>query len=507
MSVHGFTVYDMIARGASVHGDAPAIIQGDRPVSFRRFKGRADALAGGLAALGIGKGERICVLAQNDAAYLDLYGACAREGIVAYPINWRLTAEEVERVVERAAPRMMVVDASTLQVVTGWPDKKKTVPHWYQFGGSAAPGFKPFDSLYEAAGWPGAAADVSPADPFAVISTAAVDVVPRGAVLTHANVVAANLTVMAWIGLTAADHYLLALPLFHITALGMAMAHMHAGGASVLVPRFDADEAVRLIDRHHVTHVSDFPPVLQSLLDAAEKLGSRLPSLKHVSGLDSPQTIQRLHERTGAQFWTGFGQSETSGFVSLQRVSERPGAAGRPAHLCQLKLVDNDDREVPVGTPGEIAVRGPLVFQGYFAQPDVTAHTFRDGWHHTGDVGRLDADGYLYYVKRKPEKELIKSGGENVYPVEVETVILQMDGVSGVCVYGIPDPKWGEAIKAVVEVKTAGRYTAQQVSDFVASKIARFKRPHVVVFADALARSAEGGVDREAVKTKWGSGA
>jgi long-chain acyl-CoA synthetase len=247
--------------------------------------------------------------------------------------------------------------------------------------------------------------------------------------------------------------------------------------------------------------------VLSSLLDAAEKQGSRLPSLKHVSGLDSPQTIQRLHERTGAQFWTGFGQSETSGFVSLQRVADRPGAAGRPAPLCQLKLVDDYDREVPVGAPGEIAVRGPLVFQGYFAQPEVTAYTFRNGWHHTGDVGRLDGDGYLYYVKRKPEKELIKPGGENVYPAEVETVIMQMDGVSGVCVYGIPDPKWGEAIKAVVEVKTAGRYTAQQVSDFVGSKIARFKRPHVVVFADALARAAEGGVDREAVKTKWGSGA
>src|SRR5207247_772983 len=268
MSVHGFTVYDMIARGALVHGDAPAIIQGERQLSFREFQRQVDVLAGGLAALGIGKGDRICVLAQNDTAYLTLYGACARQGVIAYPINWRLTAEEVERVVERAGPRMMVVDASTLGVVAGWPEKKATVPHWYQFGASAAPGFKPFDSLYGAARAP-APADVSPADPFAVISTAAVDVVPRGAVLTHANIIAANLTVMAGFGLTPADHYLLALPLFHITALGMAMAHMHVGGASVLVPRFDADEAVRLIDRHHVTHVSDFPPVLSSLLDAA----------------------------------------------------------------------------------------------------------------------------------------------------------------------------------------------------------------------------------------------
>lgn len=503
MSVHAFTVYDMIARGALAYGDAPAVILADRAVSFREFRGRVDALAAGLHGLGIGAGDRVCILAQNDVAYLDLYGACARQGIIAYPINWRLTAEEVERVVDRATPTMIVVDAATRGLVSGWRAGKRAVTHWYQLGEPADGGFESLATLYRD-GPPPTAAEVAPDDPFAVISTAAVDVVPRGAVLTHANLITANLTAIGSIGFTPADRYLLALPLFHVTALGMAMAHMHAGGASVLVSRFDAEEAVRLIDAHRVTHVSDFPPVLSSLLDAAEKLHSGLPSLKHVSGLDSPQTIQRLHERTRAQFWTGFGQSETSGFVSLQRVSDKPGAAGKPVPAAQVRLVDDYDREVEVGTPGEIVVRGPLVFQGYFAQPDVTAYTFRNGWHHTGDVGRFDGDGYLYYVKRKPEKELIKPGGENVYPAEVETVIMQMAGVSGVCVYGIPDAKWGEAIKAVVEVKVSGELTAQQVSDFVGSKIARFKRPHAVAFTEALPRTAEGAVDRDAVKAKWG---
>jgi long-chain acyl-CoA synthetase len=410
----------------------------------------------------------------------------------------------VERVVGRAAPKMFVADASTLGVVAGWPAALPSVGHWYQLGGSAGAGFTPFAALYrEDAPAP---AVVGPDDAFAAISTAAVDVVPRGAVLTHANVIAANLVAAAGFGLTPADRYLLALPLFHITALGTALAHMHAGGASVVVARYDAEEAVRLIDRHRVTHVSDFPPVLSTLLDAAEKLGSRLPSLRDVAGLDAPATIQRLHESTGATFWTGFGQSETTGFVSLQRVRDRPGAAGRPVAIAVIGLVDDDDREVPLETPGEIVVRGPLVFQGYFGQPDVTARTLRNGWHHTGDVGRLDAGGYLHYIGRKPEKELIKPGGENVYPVEVETVIMQMEGVSGVCVYGVPDVRWGEAVKAVVEVAPAGRYTAQQVADHVGSTIARFKRPHVVVFADALPRTAAGTVDRAAVKTRWGTG-
>ena len=138
-------------------------------------------------------------------------------------------------------------------------------------------------------------------------------------------------------------------------------------------------------------------------------------------------------------------------------------------------------------------------------QPDVTAYTLRNGWHHTGDIGRFDDEGVLYYVKRKPEKELIKPGGENVYPAEVESVIVQMEGVTGACVYGIPDVRWGEAIKAVVEVKRAGACTAQDVIDFVGSKIARFKRPSVVAFTEKLPRAADGAVDRETVKTTWGT--
>jgi acyl-CoA synthetase (AMP-forming)/AMP-acid ligase II len=503
MAVQGFTVYDMITRGARVYGDAPAVIHAGGEVSHRELERRVDALAAGLAGLGLAKGDRVCILAQNDVAYLDLYGACARQGIVAYPINWRLTAEEVERVVERAGPAMMVVDASTLAMVAGWPATKTAIAHWYQLDQPAGAGFTPFRTLYREDGAP-PSAEVAPDDPFAVISTAAVDVVPRGAVLSHANVLAANLTAIGCMGHDASDRYLLALPLYHVSALGTALAHMHAGGASVVVARFDPKEAVRLIDRHRVTHVSDFPPVLSMLLDAAEAAGSRLPSLRAVSGLDAPATIERLHAQTGAKFWTGFGQSETSGFVTIQRVLDRPGAAGKPVPLCQLKLVDDYDRDVPVGTPGEIVVRGPLVFQGYYGQPDATAYTFRGGWHHTGDVGRFDADGYLHYVRRKPEKELIKPGGENVYPAEVETVIMQMEGVTGVCVYGIPDARWGEAIKAVVEVAPPGRYTAQQVIDFVGGRIARYKRPHAVAFTDRLPRTADGAVDRDAVKAAFG---
>src|SRR6266851_7709352 len=222
MGAQAFTVYDMMARSAALYRDAPALIQGPGQWSFRQLLERADALAAGLTGLGLSKGDRVCILAQNDTAYVDLYGACARQGIIAYPINWRLTAQEVERVVERARPAMMVVDASTRPLVGDWLGSTG-VMHRYQLGDGAGAGFAPLAGLYR----PGAAPappEVSPDAPFAVISTAAVDVAPRGAVLTHANVITANLTTIGSLGLTARDRYLVALPLFHVSALGMAMA-------------------------------------------------------------------------------------------------------------------------------------------------------------------------------------------------------------------------------------------------------------------------------------------
>ena len=503
MAAHTFTLYDMLLRNAGLFAERPAVIHEGGQISFGEFLARVDALAAGLGAIGIRKGDRICILAQNHPAYLDLYGACAKLGVLAYPINWRLTGEEVRRVVERAEPSLMLVDDTTRPTLADWPSDA-SIPHWYTVGSTPADSFSAFDTLYIDEGPVSESEGVAGDDPFAVISTAAVDVIPRGAVLTHNNMMAANLQTMVCMGLDESDCNLLALPLFHIAALGGAFATMHAGGANVLTARFDATQAVRLIDTHGVTYLTSFPPVLSSILDAAEAAGSHLPSLKHVAGLEGPEVIGRLHDKTQAQFWTGYGQTETSGFITLQRAAERPGAAGRVAPLCRVRLVDEFDRDVPIGTPGEILARGFVVFQGYYGQQEETDHAFRGGWHHTGDVGRFDEDGYLHYVGRRPEKELIKPGGENVYPAEVETVIMEIPSVSAACVFGVPDAQWGEAIKAVVESDDSG-LRAEQVIEHVAGRIARYKKPKWVEITDALPRTDSDDVDREAVKSRWGN--
>jgi long-chain acyl-CoA synthetase len=190
--------------------------------------------------------------------------------------------------------------------------------------------------------------------------------------------------------------------------------------------------------------------------------------------------------------------------VTVCAYTERPGSAGKEGPLAKIKLVDDHEREVPAGTPGEICVRGPLVFLGYWKLEADTRYTFREGWHHTGDIGRLDENGYLWYVKRKAEKELIKPGGENVYPAEVEKVILEHPEVAAVSVIGVRDKEWGEAIKAVCVRKPGSSLTQQGLIDFVASRIARYKKPKYVDFVPVLPKTQDGSVDREKVKAEHG---
>jgi len=499
MGLRDFNLYDQLRHNALTAGDSPAVITSGQIVSHRQLLARVDRLAAGLTASGIAKGDRVCILAQNSVEYLDLYGACAKTGAIACPINWRLSASEVAGIVALAETQMIVVGAGHLPQLES-VDLSKLCARAV-IGGSAD-GFIPFTDLYrDAVTDP---ADVQDDDPFVIVPTAAVAATPRGALLTYRNVIVSGYSLTLSLGLTAQDRHLAALPLFHITGLGLSLCMTLVGGANVVMESFDPARASQIIDEHQVTLLADFPPVLSMLLEARAKTGAQWQSLKYVVGLDAPDTIKRLYAETGAKFWTGFGQSETSGVVTLTRVDAKPGSAGRPMALARVRCVNERDEDVPTGEPGEIAVRGPFVFAGYWRDADATDYASRNNWHHTGDIGKFDAEGYLYYVGRKPEKELIKSGGENVYPAEVERVIAELPQVAAACVIGVPNPKWGEAVKAVVELIPGKTLTAEQVAAAVASRIAAYKKPQFVDFVDRLPRKDNGEIDRAAVKAAHG---
>ena len=501
MGIRDVSIYDLIQFNANNAGDQPAFISPDKTLTYRQYLDRVDQLAAGLIESGIGQGDRICILAQNSIEYLELLGACAKTGAVAYPINWRLSAVEVKDVLQLADPKMLVVGAGHLSQLE--ESEIKGVRARYIFGSASLEGFTSLDALY-------LSTTVDPVnvrsdDPFAIISTAAVAGVPRGAVLTHNNLIMAGYLLINALGLTSEDCHLAALPLFHITGLGLALGMLQVGGKNVVLEVFDPTLAVQMMDTYQVSLIADFPPILSMLLDARKAAGAKWEHLKYVLGLDAPEVIQRLYVESDAKFWTGFGQSETTGLVTFVRVGVKPGATGKPLPFVRVRCVDELGKDVPAGMVGEIAVQGPIVFSGYWNDPVATSHTFRNGWHHTGDLGKFDDEGYLYYAGRKPEKELIKSGGENIYPAEVEQVLGELPEVAAACVIGIPDAKWGEAVKAVIELEPGAEISPGEISTAVAERIASYKKPRYIDFVVSLPRTADGQVDREAVKEAHGS--
>lgn len=494
-------LFHFIRHHARLNGEAPAIITATEIVSYEELRRQAERLAAGLSREGIGSGARIALLAENSSEYIQILAACARSGAVAVPINWRSSAEEIRRLIDLTEPHAILAGEGYLPLLEDVDLGRFQLAALV--GPGSSPAFSPMEDLYAKSD-----DEIRPPDqeaPFVILPTAAVEGIPRGAVLSHGNLIFAGLTLLNALDLDTDDRHLAALPLFHITGLGLSLTMIMAGAANVVAEGFDPGSACEMIDEHGVTLMASFPPVLSLLLQAKGDSGARWQDLRYVLGLDSPEVIQQLLSDTGAEFWTGFGQSETSGVVTLGSAQERPGSAGRATPFAQVDCVQEDGEPAPLGEEGEIVVRGPLVFQGYWGDPDATSYAFRAGWHHTGDLGKFDADGYLYYLGRKPEKALIKSGGENVYPAEVEHVISGLPGVAAVCVIGVPDETWGEAVKAVIELKPGAALTQGQVQDSVSEKIAAFKKPRQVAFVDALPRDAEGAVDRVVVKREHGA--
>ncbi len=502
MGLYDITIQDMLSRNSLLRPEVVCLVCGDERWTFAQYAQESDRLASGLACLGVCKGDRIGALSFNCHEFFLLYGAAAKLGAIVVPINWRLKPKEIQLILEDCAPKVLVACPDHTDMVGELAGQYASVEHRLVMG-KACQGFQSFQEV-AASGAELLQADVTQQDPFVIIYTAAVEGRPRGAVLTHGNLMAASLQSIATMKIDARAVYLNLLPLFHIGGLVMALQVMYAGGRNVVLKRFDINEAVDWIEQEQVTIIGTFPPMLSMLLDHAKSSGRSLSTLQIVSGIESSDTIQRCERMTGAQFWVGYGQAETTGLCVICPFDERPGCAGKVCPLVCMCLVNDYDEVVPIEQQGEILIRGPLVFQGYWNLERETSRTFRGGWHHTGDIGRIDKDGYLWYVGRKAEKELIKPGGENVYPAEVEAVLLEHADVLEACVLGVPDEQWGEAVKAVCVCRKGSNLDPKALIEFVGSRIARYKKPKYVVFVEAFPKTEDGSVDRAQVRAKYG---
>jgi len=504
MGLHDYTVYDFICRNAQLYPNRESIIFKDVRLTHRQYKEKCDQLASGLIRTGIKRGDRLGVVSQNCLEFMVLYGAAAKIGAIMLPVNWRFQPEEIKYVINDCTPRFLFAGPDYRKIVAEVAREFVYFEKCYTIGGGEIPkGFFPFDELYAKEG-ADKQNDVSADSGYLIIHTAAVEGRPRGALLSQANIVNCNLANMCRYGLTPEDCFLCFLPLYHAAGIFMALAAMHAGGKNIIFERFDPDLVLQMIEKEKGTIFFNFAPILKMIMDKYAEHPCDISSLRVVSGLDTQENVQRfLKLAPHCRYWTGFGQTECMA-VSGSPYDEKPGSAGKPSPFAHVALFDDYDNQVPAGTAGEICVRSPMVFLGYWGRDKDNEYTFRNGWHHTGDIGRFDEEGYLWYVKRKAEKELIKPGGENVDPAEVEKVILQNPAIAEVSVIGVRDPEWGEAIKAVCVLKPGSSLSKQELIDFVASRIARYKKPKHVEFVSALPKSQDGVINADKVKAQYG---
>jgi long-chain acyl-CoA synthetase len=503
MKANEFNFYNLICQNATTFTNEIAwlIAESNTDISFVDYKNTVHCFAQGLRLQGIQKGDCIGVIGKNYFEFFVIYGAAAAIGAVVVPINFRLSKNEICDNINDAAAKILFVDHECQYLIDDIKERLKRIDSYYNLVANEG-NYSEFSSLMaEVQSFE--PESVSGNDPFLIIHTAAIDGKARGAVLTHNNILLSALQLSHIMTLSNNDVHLNILPFFHIGGFMIALSTFMCGARNIIMKKFDAKDASALIEKKGASVLFDFSPILSGILDAAREQQNDLTSLTKVIGLETPEIIETYQNITNGCFYTIFGQTETSGLVSSGKYNDRPGAAGKVIPLSEVCIVDENDVPIQVGQTGEILVRGPLVFREYINLPEETTHTFRNAWHHTGDLGQFDEDGFLFYKGRKPEKELIKPGGENVYPAEVEKVILLHPSIKNTVVFGVPDPKWKEGIKAVCELHESASLTAQELIDFVGQRIARYKKPQYVEFTTDFPKLRNGTPDRMEIKKRF----
>ncbi|MCD2186117.1 acyl-CoA synthetase [Actinomycetospora soli] len=476
-----------VARRAERSPDAVALVDGPtgHRISYAELDDRVAARAADLAALGVGPGDRVALLGENSCAYLEWLFAVARLGAITVPVNMRLAPAEVAYVLADSGAVLLVRSAAFTPLGDAAIAELAAPPDLVDLTTDPGP-----TRRREGEPAPGRGDE-----PCVIMYTSGTTGRPKGAVLTHDNMLwnAVNMCV-AGPGIASTDVTIAAAPLFHIGALGLsALPLLYAGGTVVVVPAFDPAGFLDLMAREGVT-TQFLVPAMWAALTRVPDLGERaFPALRWAisGGAPCPVVVIERFLELGWTFTEGFGMTELSPaalFLDAADVVTHAGSVGRPFLHVDARLVGPDDELVDPGEVGELVLRGPTVFAGYWNRPEETAEAMRGGWFHSGDLGIADQDGFVTLVDRK--KDMIITGGENVYPVEVEQALHRHPAVSDVAVIGVGDPQWGESVVAVVVA--AEEVTADELIGFARERIAHFKAPRRVEFVADLPRNATG---------------
>ena len=498
---------EWITKRAIITPDKPFLTEKNKAYTNRQFNRRVNRTAHALAHLGLVKGVRLAVLMSNSSEFLEIFFACAKTGVILVPLNFRLAVPELLYILRDSAPEVLIYSsefAAKIREIKA----AAAVQRFYRLGeteGDGDPDFSAYADRFETLE-PIEILGVDLPDPLFIMYTSGTTGDPKGAVLTHQNILFGAIHSLLGYGVDRSYKSLVVAPLFHIGALAASVTPIvYAGGSLMISSFYNASETLKTICREKINYMFAVPVMYQMIADAPEWPDADLSHVHFFISGGAPiplPVIRKYQEEKGVGFVQGYALTETGRLTSLDLEDSirKAGSVGKEVFHVNLRIVDDHGRDIHSTDPGEILVQGPNVFSGYWNKEAATRAVFRDGWFCTGDMGRRDEDGFVYIVGRKVE--MIISSGENIYPAEVERALQSVPGVKEAAVVGMPDPKRGEVVGAFVILKPGCIVSEADILNTLAGKIAHYKIPKSIFFVEEFPRNQSGKVLKRILKKR-----
>jgi acyl-CoA synthetase (AMP-forming)/AMP-acid ligase II len=501
---------DFLATRAFLNPDKEALydVAADRRFNFAELNRRANQACEALFSLGLAKGDRIALLAYNGHEFLECFFGPSKAGLVIMPLNWRLTADELAFILKDGGARAIIFDrdfAPVVEQIRAMGAEGSDIEHWIGIGDDL-PGFaQPYEPLLAAQNGAEPAEKADEDDNVFIMYTSGTTGKPKGVVHTHSSVMWALLTLLNTADVHFADRYMVLLPMFHVGALTPMIGSVYKGNTLVILRNFDPTKAWQLIEEERITTTLAVPAMLLFMLQVPDYQRFDWSSIRFVTSGAAPVPVSTINAymELGIEVHQVYGMTETCGpacLIGPDDAVHKVGSTGKSFFHTRVRIVDEEGNDLPPGQAGEILVHGPHNMKEYWNRPDATAETIVDGWLHTGDVAVMDEEGFVTIQDRI--KDMIISGGENVYPAEVENVLLQHPGIADAAVIGQDSAKWGESPFAVI-VKSDANLTEADVLAHCNGRLARYKLPKGAAFVDEIPRNPSGKILKRLLRDQF----
>ncbi|MEN6319091.1 MAG: long-chain fatty acid--CoA ligase [Syntrophaceae bacterium] len=483
-----------------------------RGFSNEEFDRRVNRMAHAITHMGVVRGERVAALMLNASEFLEIFFACGKTGAIMVPLNFRLAAPELIYILRDCAPQALIYSSDFIDKVKTIKSAGLLISRYFRHGGDSVqddPSISDFAARLPS-DEPVPAKEVTLDDPLFIMYTSGTTGDPKGAMLSHGNILFGAIHSLVGYGVDKTYTSLVVAPLFHIGALAAsATPVIYAGGSLILKSFYNASEVIKLIVQEKINYMFAVPVMFQVMAKSEEWDKADFSHVHFFISGGAPipiAVIRKYQEEKGIGFVQGYGLTETGRLTTLDLEDSirMAGSVGKEVFHINLRIVDNNDRDVAPGEPGEIVVKGPNVFLGYWNKPQETANSMRGGWFHTGDMGRRDEESFVYVIGRK--QELIISSGENIYPVEVEKAIQALPQVREAAAVAMPDPSRGEVVAAFVMLNEGQRITEENLIAALQGRIAHFKIPKRVFFVNEFPRNSTGKILKKDLQKQFTEG-